>query len=109
MDNIFQKQIFLFSLYAGGIMEEAFLIGLKETKGTGKFLHYRFYSAYNISFFFQAQQESRIFYWFRILVWEDGYCDFYECEREGSGYVKGRFGADIFFKMSHEVYNFGEG
>ncbi|KAL3840436.1 hypothetical protein ACJIZ3_025027 [Penstemon smallii] len=44
-----------------------------------------------------------------ILVWEDGFCDFCECERAGSGYVKGRFGADIFFKMSHEVYNFGEG
>ncbi|ESR47948.1 hypothetical protein CICLE_v10001451mg [Citrus x clementina] len=44
-----------------------------------------------------------------ILVWEDGFCDFFECERAGSGYMKGRFGADIFFKMSHEVYNFGEG
>ncbi|KAL3505127.1 hypothetical protein ACH5RR_034968 [Cinchona calisaya] len=44
-----------------------------------------------------------------ILVWEDGFCDFYECKRAGNGYVKGRFGADIFFKMSHEVYNFGEG
>ncbi|KAL5777697.1 hypothetical protein ACOSP7_010623 [Xanthoceras sorbifolium] len=44
-----------------------------------------------------------------ILVWEDGFCDFYECECAGSGYVKGRFGADIFFKMSHEVYNYGEG
>ncbi|XP_019051641.1 PREDICTED: uncharacterized protein LOC104588121 isoform X2 [Nelumbo nucifera] len=44
-----------------------------------------------------------------ILVWEDGFCDFHECERAGSGYVKGRFGADIFFKMSHEVYSFGEG
>ncbi|WCJ35479.1 Serine/threonine-protein kinase WNK (With No Lysine)-related [Euphorbia peplus] len=44
-----------------------------------------------------------------ILVWEDGFCDFCECERAGSGYVKGRFGADVFFKMSHEVYNFGEG
>ncbi|PIN26162.1 hypothetical protein CDL12_01093 [Handroanthus impetiginosus] len=38
-----------------------------------------------------------------ILVWEDGFCDFCECERAG------RFGADIFFKMTHEVYNFGEG
>ncbi|KAA3488773.1 transcription factor LHW-like isoform X2 [Gossypium australe] len=45
----------------------------------------------------------------QILVWEDGFCDFHECERAGSGYVKGRFGADIFFKMSHEVYNYGEG
>ncbi|XP_050364124.1 uncharacterized protein LOC126782839 [Argentina anserina] len=44
-----------------------------------------------------------------ILVWEDGFCDFYECEQAGSSYLKGRFGADIFFKMSHEVYNFGDG
>ncbi|XP_022865944.1 uncharacterized protein LOC111385761 [Olea europaea var. sylvestris] len=44
-----------------------------------------------------------------ILVWEDGFCDFQECERAGSGYIKGSFGADIFFKMSHEVYNYGEG
>ncbi|XP_039049835.1 uncharacterized protein LOC120190864 isoform X1 [Hibiscus syriacus] len=44
-----------------------------------------------------------------MLVWEDGFCDFHECERAGSGYVKGRFGADIFFKLSHEVYNYGEG
>ncbi|XP_057975067.1 uncharacterized protein LOC131162508 isoform X2 [Malania oleifera] len=43
-----------------------------------------------------------------ILVWEDGFCDFEECERAGSGYMK-RFGADVFFKMSHEVYNYGEG
>ncbi|EYU36327.1 hypothetical protein ABFS82_14G257100 [Erythranthe guttata] len=40
-----------------------------------------------------------------ILVWEDGFCDFWECERGG----KRRFGADTFFKMTHEVYNFGEG
>ncbi|KAH7848632.1 hypothetical protein Vadar_005425 [Vaccinium darrowii] len=44
-----------------------------------------------------------------ILVWEDGFCDFCECERAGSGNFKGRFGADVFFKMSHEVYSFGEG
>ncbi|PON65018.1 MYC/MYB transcription factor [Parasponia andersonii] len=44
-----------------------------------------------------------------ILVWEDGFCDFYECKQAGSGYLKGRFGADVFFKMSHEVYNYGEG
>lgn len=44
-----------------------------------------------------------------ILVWEDGFCDFYECEQAGSAYIRGRFGADIFFKMSHEVYNYGEG
>ncbi|XP_044475320.1 uncharacterized protein LOC123203169 isoform X1 [Mangifera indica] len=44
-----------------------------------------------------------------ILVWEDGFCDFYECESAGCGYTKGRFGADVFFKMSHEVYNYGEG
>ncbi|KAI3980537.1 hypothetical protein MKX01_025102, partial [Papaver californicum] len=44
-----------------------------------------------------------------ILAWEDGYCDFLECERAGSGYIKGRFGPHVFFKMSHEVYNYGEG
>ncbi|CAK7347498.1 unnamed protein product [Dovyalis caffra] len=44
-----------------------------------------------------------------ILVWEDGFCDFDECEKAGSGYMKGRFGPDVFFKMSHEVYNYGEG
>lgn len=107
MDNIYKRKSFFWSA-AGGIMEEACLIGLKETKGTGKltFLLENF-SIYDFS---QAQQQEVAFFdWFRILVWEDGYCDFYECEREGSGYVKGRFGADIFFKMSHEVYNFGEG
>ncbi|KAK7410059.1 hypothetical protein VNO78_00544 [Psophocarpus tetragonolobus] len=46
-----------------------------------------------------------------ILVWEDGFCDFNECEqrKSGSGYLNARFGADVFFKMSHEVYNYGEG
>ncbi|XP_057779636.1 protein RICE SALT SENSITIVE 3-like isoform X2 [Salvia miltiorrhiza] len=44
-----------------------------------------------------------------ILVWEDGFCDFFECERAGNGFGRRRFGADIFFKMTHEVYNFGEG
>ncbi|KAK7321670.1 hypothetical protein VNO77_32529 [Canavalia gladiata] len=44
-----------------------------------------------------------------ILVWEDGYCDFNECEQRRSGYLNNRFGADVFFKMSHEVYSYGEG
>ncbi|XP_054791966.1 uncharacterized protein LOC129298881 [Prosopis cineraria] len=44
-----------------------------------------------------------------ILVWEDGFCDFNECERARSGYLDGKFGADVFFKMSHEVYSYGEG
>nr|GEU36661.1 hypothetical protein [Tanacetum cinerariifolium] len=45
-----------------------------------------------------------------ILVWEDGFCDLHECERVGNdGFLKGRFGANIFFKLSHEVYNYGEG
>ncbi|KAK9270833.1 hypothetical protein L1049_026419 [Liquidambar formosana] len=57
---------------------------------------------------FEGLDREWIFH-FRILVWEDGYCDFYECERHGSGYIKERFGADVFFKMSHEVYNYGEG
>lgn len=44
-----------------------------------------------------------------ILVWEDGFCDFTECERTRIAYPKKSFGAEVFFKMSHEVYNFGEG
>ncbi|KAK9073394.1 hypothetical protein SSX86_007718 [Deinandra increscens subsp. villosa] len=45
-----------------------------------------------------------------ILVWEDGFCDFDECERVvNDGSLKGAFGADVFFKLSHEVYNYGEG
>lgn len=48
-------------------------------------------------------------FYFRILVWEDGFCDFYECERAKREYVKINFGPEIFFKMSHEVYSFGEG
>ncbi|MED6178137.1 hypothetical protein PIB30_104798 [Stylosanthes scabra] len=42
-----------------------------------------------------------------ILVWEDGFCDFNECQEGRS--LNERFGAEVFFKMSHEVYNFGEG
>ncbi|XP_073100719.1 uncharacterized protein [Elaeis guineensis] len=44
-----------------------------------------------------------------ILVWEDGFCDFDECERIRNASGKGSFGPDIFFKLSHEVYNYGEG
>ncbi|KAK7283280.1 hypothetical protein RIF29_12696 [Crotalaria pallida] len=44
-----------------------------------------------------------------ILVWEDGFCDFNECEERRSGCLNSKFGADVFFKMSHEVYNYGEG
>lgn len=44
-----------------------------------------------------------------ILVWEDGFCDFHECERAAGGCITSRFGVDLFFKMSHEVYSYGEG
>ncbi|KAL5577571.1 hypothetical protein UlMin_019270 [Ulmus minor] len=44
-----------------------------------------------------------------ILVWEGGFFEFYKCEQASSGCIKGRFGVDVFFKMSHEVYNYGEG
>ncbi|WJX15936.1 hypothetical protein P8452_06028 [Trifolium repens] len=45
-----------------------------------------------------------------IIVWEDGFCDFNECEQRKSGYLLNEvFGADVFFKMSHEVYSYGEG
>lgn len=58
-----------------------------------------------------------------ILVWEDGFCDFTACCRRGtkeiqqandSGKEDGIHTAftlqpELFFKMSHDVYNFGEG
>ncbi|XP_057427580.1 uncharacterized protein LOC130720891 isoform X2 [Lotus japonicus] len=44
-----------------------------------------------------------------ILVWEDGFCDFNECEQRRSEYLNNSFGTDVFFKMSHEVYSYGEG
>ncbi|GAB2293804.1 hypothetical protein Dimus_028017 [Dionaea muscipula] len=39
-----------------------------------------------------------------ILVWEDGFCDFQECQLQAC-----KFGPDVFFKMAHEVYSYGEG
>lgn len=64
-------------------------------------------SGFRSSFLTNRKEVSLV----RILVWEDGFCDFNECEqrKSGSGYLNGRFGADVFFKMSHEVYNYGEG
>lgn len=68
-----------------------------------------------------------------ILVWEDGFCDFVSCSRSNtvsepnsssssqnsnsSGYFDHYYVGDdmhymqpeLFFKMTHEVYNFGEG
>lgn len=38
-----------------------------------------------------------------ILVWEDGFCDF------ASATASAGLQPDLFFKMSHEVYNYGEG
>ncbi|GAB2256394.1 hypothetical protein Droror1_Dr00010172 [Drosera rotundifolia] len=38
-----------------------------------------------------------------ILVWEDGFCDFQDSQQ---GH---KIGPDVFFKMTHEVYSYGEG
>lgn len=86
-------------------MEGELLIAAKGTKGTGIPLEF---GQTHVSFWSVFEFLNWICF-SRILVWEDGYCDFYECERAGGGYMKGRFGADVFFKMSHEVYNYGEG
>lgn len=55
---------------------------------------------------------------YRILVWEDGFCNFAastaemnECEGSSTnsyGEYQG-LQPDLFFKMSHEIYNYGEG
>ena len=69
--------------------------------------------------------------WCRILVWEDGFCDFAACasatglsesaRAASSPFLSTRqlrpivdddpeaMNPELFFKMSHEVYNYGEG
>ncbi|MCO5548272.1 hypothetical protein L7F22_001729 [Adiantum nelumboides] len=50
-----------------------------------------------------------------ILVWEDGYCDFVACskdckeERKKDDSFSEPLQPELFFKMSHDVYNYGEG
>ncbi|KAL2614120.1 hypothetical protein R1flu_025812 [Riccia fluitans] len=59
-----------------------------------------------------------------ILVWEDGFCDFSACSAAREAKSGARYGSnsypsedsaeptmhpELFFKMSHEVYNYGEG
>ncbi|KAI5079739.1 hypothetical protein GOP47_0005218 [Adiantum capillus-veneris] len=50
-----------------------------------------------------------------ILVWEDGYCDFVACskeckeERQKDDSFSEPLQPELFFKMSHDVYNYGEG
>ncbi|KAF3794292.1 Transcription factor [Nymphaea thermarum] len=43
-----------------------------------------------------------------ILLWEDGFCNFRQCQ-QASRESPTKFGAGIFFKLSYEVYNYGEG
>ncbi|CAN6449730.1 unnamed protein product [Victoria cruziana] len=43
-----------------------------------------------------------------ILLWEDGFCNFCQCQQT-SWESPIKFGAGIFFKLSYEVYNYGEG
>lgn len=61
----------------------------------------------------------------RILVWEDGFCNFAASAIEqacGTSSTSGGYGEgggearetkglqpELFFKMSHEIYNYGEG
>ncbi|CAL9196782.1 unnamed protein product [Musa hybrid cultivar] len=54
--------------------------------------------------------------WYMILAWEDGFCNFAAstCEQPGGSTaheeceIKG-LQPELFFKMSHEIYNYGEG
>ncbi|URE05119.1 hypothetical protein MUK42_20620 [Musa troglodytarum] len=43
-----------------------------------------------------------------ILAWEDGFCNFAASTCEQDRQTKGLH-PDLFFKMSHEIYNYGEG
>ncbi|KAF5930451.1 hypothetical protein HYC85_031324, partial [Camellia sinensis] len=87
------------TLLQSGTMEVAHLIAPRATKGI--------YKNYDKPNWILIILSSELGFCFGILVWKDGFCDFYECERAGN--VKGRFGADVFFKTSHEVYSYGEG
>ncbi|CAK9862445.1 unnamed protein product [Sphagnum jensenii] len=44
-----------------------------------------------------------------IMVWEDGFCNFSACGGDQQPDQQPAFRPDLFFKMSHEVYNYGEG
>lgn len=77
-----------------------------------------------------SPQECERWLMCRILVWEDGFCDFAACA-SGTGNESARgasssflsarqlrlnvddepeaMNPELFFKMSHEVYNYGEG
>lgn len=80
------------------------LIAPKETRETGMFD-----KDDNFVKYLECLGEFMSWFYFRILVWEDGFCDFHECERAAGGCITSRFGVDLFFKMSHEVYSYGEG
>lgn len=64
----------------------------------------------------------------RILAWEDGFCNFAatsaacgqdgaaaasgaysDCEAAAAQEVKQGLQPELFFKMSHDIYNYGEG
>lgn len=57
----------------------------------------------------------------RILAWEDGFCNFAAsaCDHEGAAAPVAAAAAgqdaakglqpELFFKMSHDIYNYGEG
>jgi hypothetical protein len=56
-----------------------------------------------------------------IMLWEDGFCNFSACAgaaaagqevtaaRTSADDAQPTMNPDLFFKMSHEVYNYGEG
>jgi hypothetical protein len=58
---------------------------------------------------------------YRIMLWEDGFCNFSACAgaapagleitaaRTSADDAQPTMNPDLFFKMSHEVYNYGEG
>ena len=97
---------FLIFVVAGGIFMEGSMTEVEETGGTGTctlfgFLHtpeHALESSLSLS---------------RILAWEDGFCNFAasSCEQamtEEECQLKG-LQPELFFKMSHEIYNYGEG
>ncbi|KAL5987603.1 hypothetical protein ACLOJK_035352 [Asimina triloba] len=113
-------------MFADGMFKEELMTDLGVTGGTGT--HSNFILGSNFSspaFEFNALM---VLLCLRILVWEDGFCNFAasaavnHSEMESSSCSGGPLGygncelqhlkglqPDLFFKMSHEIYNYGEG
>ncbi|CAN4124259.1 unnamed protein product [Withania somnifera] len=115
------------TLLPSGIIKEEHMIGQEGIEGTGKyFAHILYMSIFFLFLFLETFCRLNVLIFLlndRILVWEDGFCNFAASTAEvnGSecpGSSSNNYGEyqhyqglqpELFFKMSHEIYNYGEG